>query len=44
MLEAHDNLIRADQKNLTKFKDLTQFLRENVARRTPTEPQKPSPK
>lgn len=33
MLEAHDSLIRADQRNLAKFKDLTQFLRENVARR-----------
>lgn len=43
MLEAHDNLIHADQRNLTKFKDLTQFLRENVAKRTTTEKQKPPP-
>lgn len=41
MLEAHDNLIRADQRNLTKFKDLTQFLRENVAKRAAAEPPKP---
>lgn len=30
MLEAHDNLIRADQRNLAKFKDLTSFLREKA--------------
>lgn len=30
MLEAHDNLIRADRRNLAKFKDLTSFLREKV--------------
>lgn len=30
MLEAHDNLIRADNRNLAKFKDLTTFLRENA--------------
>jgi anti-sigma B factor antagonist len=41
MLEAHDNLIRADQRNLTKFKDLTQFLRDNVAKRAAAEPPKP---
>jgi anti-anti-sigma regulatory factor len=41
MLEAHDNLIRADQRNLTKFKDLTQFLRENVAKRATAEQSKP---
>ena len=33
MLEAHDNLIRADQRNLAKFKDLTSFLREKVDKR-----------
>ena len=47
MLEAHDNLIRADQRNLAKFKDLTQFLRENVAKRaappTPAPPTGPAP-
>jgi len=37
MLEAHDSLIRADQRNLAKFKDLTQFLRENVAKRQAAE-------
>ncbi len=37
MLEAHDSLIRADQRNLAKFKDLTQFLRENVAKRNETD-------
>ncbi len=30
MLEAHESLIRADQRNLSKFKDLTSFLREKV--------------
>jgi anti-anti-sigma regulatory factor len=30
MLEAHDNLIRADRRNLAKFKDLTSFLREKA--------------
>jgi anti-sigma B factor antagonist len=30
MLEAHESLIRADQRNLAKFKDLTSFLREKV--------------
>jgi anti-sigma B factor antagonist len=33
MLESHDNLIRADQGNLAKFKDLTSFLREKVDKR-----------
>jgi len=30
MLEAHDNLMRADPRNFAKFKDLTSFLREKV--------------
>jgi anti-sigma B factor antagonist len=30
MLDAHESLIRADQGNLAKFKDLTSFLREKV--------------
>ena len=30
MLEAHDNLIQADRRNLAKFKDLTSFLREKT--------------
>jgi len=33
MLEAHDNLTEADERNIPKFKDLTKFLRENIARR-----------
>jgi anti-anti-sigma regulatory factor len=43
MLEAHDNLIRADQRNLAKFKDLTQFLRDNVAKRAAANPPPPPP-
>lgn len=35
MLEAHDNLILADGRNLAKFKDLTNFLRERVDKREP---------
>ncbi len=35
MLEAHDNLIRADGRNLAKFKDLTSFLREKTGKRDP---------
>jgi anti-sigma B factor antagonist len=30
MLEAHESLIRTDQRNRAKFKDLTSFLREKV--------------
>ena len=33
MIEAHDNLIRADERNAPKFKELTRFLREAVERR-----------
>jgi anti-sigma B factor antagonist len=36
MLEAHDNLIRADQRNVDRFQDLTQFLRKNVEKRAET--------
>lgn len=43
MLEAHDNLIRADQRNLAKFKDLTQFLRDNVAKRAAQQTPPPPP-
>lgn len=32
MLEAHDNLVRADERNAPKFRDLAKFLRENAAR------------
>jgi len=34
MLEAHDNLIRADQRNVARFKDLTRILREDVEKRS----------
>ena len=30
MLEAHDNLVRADQRNAPRFRDLRKFLRESV--------------
>jgi len=30
MLEAHDNLVRANQSNAPRFRDLTKFLRESV--------------
>jgi anti-sigma B factor antagonist len=33
MIEAHDNLIRADERNAPKFRELTRFLREAVERR-----------
>jgi anti-sigma B factor antagonist len=33
MLEAHGNLVRADQRNAAKFQDLTSFLREKVDKR-----------
>ncbi len=33
MLEAHDNLVRADGRNLAKFKDLTAYLREKIDKR-----------
>ena len=29
-----DDLIRADQRNVDRFQDLTQFLRKNVEKRT----------
>jgi anti-anti-sigma factor len=35
MLEAHDNLIQADTRNLAKFKDLTTYLRERGAKPNP---------
>jgi len=37
MLEAHDNLIRADHRNVDRFQDLTKFLRENVEKRAANE-------
>jgi anti-anti-sigma regulatory factor len=33
MIEAHDNLVRADEHNAPKFRELTRFLREAVERR-----------
>ena len=33
MIEAHDNLVRADERNAQKFRELTRFLREAVERR-----------
>ena len=33
MLEAHDNLVRADQRNAPRFRDLTKFLRQKVDKR-----------
>jgi anti-sigma B factor antagonist len=33
MLEAHGNLVRADQRNASRFRDLTKFLREKVEKR-----------
>jgi anti-sigma B factor antagonist len=33
MLEAHDNLVRADRRNAPRFRDLTKFLREKVEKR-----------
>lgn len=32
MLEAHNNLVRADERNEPKFRDLTKVLREDIAR------------
>jgi len=34
MLEAHEDLCRADERNEAKFKDVKQFLRDEVARKT----------
>ncbi len=33
MIEAHDNLVRADERNAAKFRELTRFLREAIERR-----------
>lgn len=43
MLEAHDNLIRADSRNLARFKDLTDFLRERVDKQGAAPKTSPSP-
>jgi len=34
MLECHEDLCRADERNEAKFKDVKQFLREDIARRS----------
>jgi anti-anti-sigma regulatory factor len=34
MIEAHTNLIRADERNASRFKELTRFLRQSVERRS----------
>jgi len=33
MIEAHDNLVRADERNAPKFRELTRFLQERAERR-----------
>src|SRR5579862_5549605 len=33
MIEAHDNLVRADERNASRFKELARFLRDAVERR-----------
>lgn len=33
MLDAHDNLMRADQRNAPRFRDLTKFLRQKTEKR-----------
>ncbi len=41
MLEAHDNLIKADPRNEPKFHDLTEFLRQKVSTPPADSSQKP---
>ncbi len=38
MLEAHNNLVKADPRNAPKFQDLTKFLREKVGDQQPPNP------
>jgi anti-sigma B factor antagonist len=33
MIEAHDDLVRVDERNATKFRELARFLREAIERR-----------
>jgi anti-anti-sigma factor len=33
MIEAHDNLVRADERNAPRFRELTRFLRDAIERR-----------
>lgn len=39
MLEAHDDLVRCDDRNAPKFKDLTKFLREKIEHRNANDKQ-----
>jgi anti-anti-sigma factor len=41
MLEAHDNLAAADQRNQPRFRDLTEFLRERIEQRRADEKGEP---
>ena len=41
MLEAHDNLIQADQRNAEKFEELTRCLRDRVEKRAAAEKKQP---
>jgi len=41
MLEAHDDLVRADPRNAPKFQDLTKFLRDKVTDQTKQKDQQP---
>ena len=40
IIEAHDNLVRIDQRNTPRFKELARFLRETVERRHPNSKEK----
>jgi anti-anti-sigma regulatory factor len=40
MIEAHDNLVRIDQRNTPRFKELARFLRETFERRHPNSPRR----
>ncbi len=40
MMEAHDNLVRTDQRNTPRFKELARFLRETTERRHPNSQEK----
>jgi anti-anti-sigma regulatory factor len=40
MLEAHEYLCRIDERNESKFRDVTEFLREDLAKHTQTRPTK----
>jgi anti-sigma B factor antagonist len=42
MLEAHNDLVKADPRNAPKFQDLTRFLQEKVSSPPPPNPQPPN--